>query len=815
MLNHLLTQLLRSFGIFFRTIRAFFTRKLAGLWARLKRFTNFSRQATKVAADSLQSAAAIAKKPTSRGDYVETGRLFISKKFLLTLAVGLIALGLLIYFVVWPFILGHFLTAHFYVEDSRIDNWTGRVIVYSDEAKTIPLYEGKLEEGLLQGRGKEYDESGLLAYEGEFADGLRQGAGAAYEDGMLVYEGDFAAGVFEGEGTLYEAGIKRYEGTFAAGVQSGEGTEYYDSGAVHYRGIYAEGQLEGEGIEYTEQGEKYYEGGFSLGLYSGEGSLYPEKDQRVDATFTEGEPDGAIQWYKAGKLYYDGEADGLTPSGFGILYSQSGKTAYVGQMANGTVDGTWLVTLTAAEFREALGEAGTADYDTGDGFIISSPAIGLSALCSYQTADSEPTVHTVYISAPREERFALLPGQDGVSLDGWPDPAAGERTWRAVDGVNTRSGNYDCKTYQLEGCRAELLSDGDEAVQLSWALQTALPSSGAESAAGAETQAAAQTQKELESFLNALDGMAGAGAAQLATDNPYCGGRSAADALKGCMNPQEAEAAVDALLTYWEYAERRTALENNLTRTKELLSDARRAAASGGSAAAVTELENQQAELNASINTCIVEMSKAATLAQNNGAGDPAQYALSELAVLFNPITLEVDDLTLVATAYAQAVIGETLPPEEEDTAGEADGEQAAEGEGAAEEGAAETAPSGEETEPESAVDSEAIRQSLQTILADMAAAYQNAQSAIDASSRAAAAVTDAAGAYSMGAGSKADWYNAVSAQMDSQAAVYASLCSFTRQVNALNSLTGGWVSRTQGWLTDVLLPLYEAAAKQ
>ena len=50
---------------------------------------------------------------------------------------------------------------------------------------------------------------------------------------------------------------------------------------------------------------------------------------------------------------------------------------------------------------------------------------------------------------------------------------------------------------------------------------------------------------------------------------------------------------------------------------------------------------------------------------------------------------------------------------------------------------------------------------------------------------------------------------------MDSQAAVYASLCSFTRQVNALNSLTGGWVSRTQGWLTDVLLPLYEAAAKQ
>ena len=130
MLSHLLTQLLRSFGIFFRTIRAFFTRRLVGLWARLKRLTNFSRQATKVAADSLQSAAAIAKKPTSRGDYVETGRLFISKKFLLTIAVGIIVLALLAYFVAWPFILSHFFTAHFYVEDSRIDNWTGRVVVY-------------------------------------------------------------------------------------------------------------------------------------------------------------------------------------------------------------------------------------------------------------------------------------------------------------------------------------------------------------------------------------------------------------------------------------------------------------------------------------------------------------------------------------------------------------------------------------------------------------------------------------------------------------------------------------------------------------
>ena len=57
-------------------------------------------------------------------------------------------------------------------------------------------------------------------------------------------------------------------------------------------------------------------------------------------------------------------------------------------------------------------QSGTADYDkVSGGFVISSPAIGLSALCSYQTADSEPAVHTVYPSAPRESRFALLPGR--------------------------------------------------------------------------------------------------------------------------------------------------------------------------------------------------------------------------------------------------------------------------------------------------------------------------------------------------------------------------------------------------------------------
>ena len=789
MLSHLLTQLLRSFGIFFRTIRAFFTRRLVGLWARLKRLTNFSRQATKVAADSLQSAAAIAKKPTSRGDYVETGRLFISKKFLLTIAIGIIVLALLIYFVAWPFILSHFFTAHFYVEDSRIETWTGRVVVYSDEEKTVPLYEGKLEDGLLQGKGKEYDGDGLLIYEGDFVDGLREGSGTEYEAGVLLYEGDFAAGVYEGEGTLYQDGVKWYKGTFADGVQSGEGTEYYENGEARYRGTFADGLYEGEGVEYNEDGEKRYEGGFSQGVYSGEGSLYPAEDQRIDATFADGEPDGAIQWYKSNKLYYDGEADGTTPSGFGTLYTRSGKTAYVGQMANGTVDGTWLVTLTAEEFREALGESSTADYDdVSNGFVISSPAIGLSALCSYQTEDSEPAVHTVYLSEPRDSSFALLPGQDNVSLSDWPTPTVSTRAYRKIDGVNTSAGTYTSAVYTLDGCRAEVLSRDDETVLVSWSLTSALTGSGAGAAGSAEAAAAEKEQEQMEAFLASLTQMNGTGAVQQSTENPYCGTGAAANALAGCTTASAASDAIDAMLTYWENAERRVALEENLTRVQELLADARNAQASGtGSADTVAELESQQTTINSQINTCITEMSKASMEATAAGAADPAQYALSELTVLFSPMTLSVDDLALVATAYAQSLAG-----------------------------GQDTAPGGTtgETAAEPAVDGEAITLSVQTALADLTAAYSDVQSATTAYNQAASAATSAAGSYAMGTGTKANWYNALNTREDSQASLYAALGEFTRQVNALNELTGGWVSRTQGWLTDVLVPLYNSSVQ-
>ena len=118
---------------------------------------------------------------------METKWLFVSKSFLIRLAIGLVALGCLFYFVIWPLLLGWFFTAHFWQEDKRVENWTGKVVVYYDKDKDHPMYEGRLEKGVLQGLGKEYDEAGLLTYEGGFADGLHSGTGTCYEAGILQY----------------------------------------------------------------------------------------------------------------------------------------------------------------------------------------------------------------------------------------------------------------------------------------------------------------------------------------------------------------------------------------------------------------------------------------------------------------------------------------------------------------------------------------------------------------------------------------------------------------------------------------------------
>ena len=563
MFSFLLRQLTGSVGIFFRTIRAFFTRQVTRVGAYGRRVTNVSRYATKVASTSFQGAAKAVKKPTKRGDYIETKELFISKSFLFLLAVGLAVAILLIYFVVWPFLLSHFFTARFWQGDKELESWSGRVIVYYDEDKQTPMYRGTLEDGLLQGPGEEYDEAGLLTYEGNFADGVRSGNGSCYEGGVLVYEGAFANGLYEGMGSLFEDGVLCYRGSFVAGLQEGDGTAYYPSGQRAYAGVFAEGLYEGEGTEYWESGQVRYRGSFAQGLYDGSGTLYLEDGDQIRGEFSAGAAEGTVQWYQDGKLWYEGGLTDWAVDGFGTLYAESGDAVYAGEFDRGTLDGAWLLELTAGDLRAAFGEAKLTETGRGDGFLIENQQLGLTALCSYQQGETEPQVYRLWLEPGEGSPHAkLIPWESMEEADQWAiqdrDPAP--ELWVLRGAVyqadGTVGGDWFQNQYRYETYACTLLSEDETSAPavISWSRDLSLPSG-----TPAGDAAVSQAQERLDTLLAALDG-AGSGGGSAA------GASGLGDVermLALMLTAQDGETLVDALTDYYMYREMAAALEGS------------------------------------------------------------------------------------------------------------------------------------------------------------------------------------------------------------------------------------------------------------
>ena len=342
------SQLYRSILTFFRTLKAYFMRKTMTISTNLRRLTNFSRSATRVATSSIQGVMSAAQKPTERGDYVETGRLFISKALIIRILLGLVALGLIIYFVVWPFVLSRFLTARFYEEDKRVEDWSGKVIVYSDKKKTLPLFSGRLEDGVLQGECKEYDREGILLFEGQMKDGQRTGSGKEYAEGILVYQGGFENGLYTGRGKRYEDGSMVYDGQYDGGLRSGSGTAYAD-GEILYTGQFLEDMYEGRGKLY-ENGILVYEGGFAAGIPEGSGTAYRDGKVLYEGQFTAGAYEGQGKLYSLTAyedyggpdhyLDYDGDFHSGSPEGTGTFYYPDGNPRYKGDVQAGLPNGS-------------------------------------------------------------------------------------------------------------------------------------------------------------------------------------------------------------------------------------------------------------------------------------------------------------------------------------------------------------------------------------------------------------------------------------------------------------------------------------------
>ena len=736
MLSHMLRQFFNSFGIFFRTIRAFFTRKLVGLWAYVRRITNFSRQATKVATTSFQGAAAAVKKPTKREDYIETQRLFISKSFLILLAIVVVLLVLLGYFVIWPFLLSHFFTARFYQGDERLPTWSGRVIVFYDEAKEKPMYKGTLEDGLLQGKGEEYDEDGLVTYEGSFVDGLRSGDGTLYEGGALAYIGQFAAGLPNGTGTAYQEGAKCYQGEFADGLYEGEGTEYRANGQVSYKGTFAEG------------------------LYEGSGTVYLEDGDQIKAEFSAGETTGAIQWFQEGKLWYDGGADNLTPDGFGTVYAASGKAVYAGEFDQGTLDGEWLLGLTAEDLRTAFGEAGLTESDSTGGFLIVNADLGLTALCSYQQGETAAQVYRVWFAPGSDSLCAeLLPWDSGIQSAHWArqgrasEPQETILEGGALQPGGTTSGSWYQRQYRYESYVCTLLSQGaeDPPSQIFWSRDMA------QTGGVPVDESAAQAQERLEDLLAALDGASTTAAASSASQ------ADVTQLLGKVSSAQDGETLMNALIDSYVYGQMAQCLTASQPLLQENLTQAQRQLQRGeGSQEAVDEAQQALSKLDGLLAQYKTAQAQAGLTVTELSGQDAASQQLQAVLLTFDPVKLNVSDLCSAVLEYGKKT---TVAPAE--------------------------------------VDQAALERQAKSAVLELGLAYESIRSAREAAERAAAQLERANLAYAKGTLSQADLYSKQYALDEATAALYQAMGTFTHQANGLNTLSGGWLAKKYNWMAD------------
>lgn len=410
----------RELALIGRIIRAFFTRMFSNIRVYFRRVTSLVGQFFGIVPAMLSSLAVSGKKPSKRGDYIETKRLFIAKSWLVFIAAAIVVLACVGWFVARPLLISKFFTADFYRYDEKVTDYSGKVKLYYDKEKDMLYFTGRLSGGMAEGEGVASASDGSVIYSGEYKKGLYDGEGQLYENGILVYSGAFVEGVQNGSGTEYKDGVMVYKGGFEDGVRcgsgaeysadgelsfrgayedgkrSGYGTEYYAGGTICYIGNYAAGERSGEGILYDVDGSMLYSGSFAASEYNGNGVLFSGK-LRYEGSFSAGEAVGIVNIYRGQTLYYSGELKGLLPDGQGTLYGSGGDMLFTGAFRGGIIDGAALIGMTAAKIRESFYDRGLSETDFDGGFAIVSRECDITMFCTYKTEESDTSVRYVCV----------------------------------------------------------------------------------------------------------------------------------------------------------------------------------------------------------------------------------------------------------------------------------------------------------------------------------------------------------------------------------------------------------------------------------
>ena len=143
--------------------------------------------------------------------------------------------------------------------------WNGNGKIYNEKKKL--KYEGEVLNGIKNGIGKEYDDSGeLIIFVGEFSKGERK-KGKEYKKGELRFEGEYKDGIrWNGKGKEFNTKIYEFDGLqmdfegeyFKGQKWTGKIKDYSDD--IYYEGEILNGKKHGKGKEFYKRGKIIYEG---------------------------------------------------------------------------------------------------------------------------------------------------------------------------------------------------------------------------------------------------------------------------------------------------------------------------------------------------------------------------------------------------------------------------------------------------------------------------------------------------------------------------------------------------------------------------
>lgn len=235
---------------------------------------------------------------------------------------------------------GHFINNHPFGKNVEIFDINGGII-----------YKGEMADGKkIVGIGKEYHTDGKsLKFEGGYKNDKYDGQNCKLfdKDGNMAYDGDMQNGLKEGKGKLFHRNnILYYKGKFVDDLaESNYGKLFDKDGNLIYEGRISNGKKNGSGIEYHSNGKLKYKGNFVHDEPDGENlSIFGENGEFVyeglvkDGVFVDG---WGRQYHTSGKLKYEGNFLNGMPHGKKVkIFNWNGDLEYEGDLVDGKKDGS-------------------------------------------------------------------------------------------------------------------------------------------------------------------------------------------------------------------------------------------------------------------------------------------------------------------------------------------------------------------------------------------------------------------------------------------------------------------------------------------